>query len=475
MKHEVDVAIVGAGTAGLNAHRAAQKAGKSALLIDPGPHGTTCARIGCMPSKLLIAPANRAHLARTAGTLGVDAEVSIRGRDLMERLRRHRDRFVGGVLKTINQRRRDDMLLEGKAHFVEGGVLAVGDDTVHANAYVLAVGSRPFIPPPYRDIGGALLTNENVFELEELPESLLVVGTGIIGLELGQAFHRLGVRTTFISLGGDIAALNDPKMIKTAISILSEELDLHTEHELHGVSRNDDGTISVDFADSNGKRRKETFEKVLVAAGRTSNLDTLNLAAMGVELAQGGPPSVDEHTLQIGNSSIFVPGDANGHKPLLHEASDEGRIAGKNAATFPATRAFKRRTPLGIVFTEPNIAIVGETVDRYNCVHHRVGEVSYENQGRARVEDLNRGLVRIYAESHTGLIVGAEMIGPGVEHMAHLLAWAIQKRTTVEQALDMPFYHPTFEEGLRTCLFDLRAAIDTPRRVDLCDEFSPGG
>lgn len=469
-----DVAIIGAGTAGLNALREAHINGKSAIMIEGGAYGTTCARIGCMPSKLLIAAANRAHDARGASEFGIDAEPTVRGPDVMKRVRELRDRFVSSVVRNTEEKENEGYIIRGHAKFVEKNVLEVGDERIRAEAFVLAVGSRPVIPPPYRDIGDALLTNENVFELEDIPESLLVVGSGVIGLELGQAFHRLGARTTIISLGGLLAALNDPKMVKKATEILSEELDLHTDHEFHGLEKNDDGSVTVDFTDSSGERRKESFEKVLVATGRKSNLDQLNLDVFGVQLNKQGVVDIDEHTMQIGDAPLFVAGDANGMKPLLHEASDEGRIAGKNACSFPANRPFQRRTELTIVFTKPNIAVVGQTVGKHDCNRHRVGQVSYEDQGRARVEAKNKGLVRIYGEAHTGRITGAEMIGPGVEHSAHLLAWAIQCRTTVEEALDMPFYHPVFEEGIRTCLRDLSKKIDRPHRSDLCDEFSPG-
>lgn len=472
---EVDVAIIGAGTAGLNAFRETEKQGKSAVLIDRGPLGTTCARVGCMPSKLLIAPAKFAHDARTASGLGINATIEVDGAQVMARMQSLRDRFVGGVLKSTSKKEEEGHLIKGSARFIDTETLDVDGQKVKADSFVLAVGSRPVIPGPYQQLGDALLTNENVFEMQDLPDSMLVVGAGVIGLELGQAFHRLGVRTTIVSLDGLLAALNDPKMVESGTEILREELDLHTDHQLHSVELDSDGMVEIDFTDSTGERRKERFEKVLVATGRKPNLDSLNLNVFGVELNAKGSVDVDEHTLQIGNTPLFVAGDSNAERPLLHEASDEGRIAGKNACTFPATRAFQRRTPLTIIFTHPNIAVVGKTVDQHNCVHHRVGEINYENQGRARVEGKNRGLVRIYGEAHSGRITGAEMMGPGVEHTAHLLAWAIQSQMTVEEALDMPVYHPVVEEGIRTALRNLRSAIDRPLRAELCDEFSPGG
>ncbi len=140
--------------------------------------------------------------------------------------------------------------------------------------------------------------------------------------------------------------------------------------------------------------------------------------------------------------------------PILHEAADEGHLAGKNAASFPLVYKHTRRTELGIVFCDPQAAFAGQRHSQLlkDGVDFATGEVSFEDQGRARVMLVNQGLLRVYGERGTGLLLGAEMIGPENEHLAHLLAWAIQMRMSVAQALEMPFYHPVIEEGLRTAL-----------------------
>ncbi len=163
-------------------------------------------------------------------------------------------------------------------------------------------------------------------------------------------------------------------------------------------------------------------------------------------------------TLRCGDSSIFIAGDVNNDVPLLHEAADEGRIAGENAARYPGCAAGLRRAGLSVVFTDPQIAIVGGgLVARIGDTPHVVGEVSFENQGRARVMLRNQGLLHVYAEAGTGRFLGAEMLGPDAEHIGHLLAWALQMKLTVAQMLEMPFYHPVVEEGLRTALRDAQA------------------
>jgi dihydrolipoamide dehydrogenase len=186
-------------------------------------------------------------------------------------------------------------------------------------------------------------------------------------------------------------------------------------------------------------------------------VDNLGLENAGVELDARGVPVFDPRTLRAGASAIFIAGDANNDLPVLHEAADEGRIAGENAARFPNVAPGHRRAPLGIVFTDPQIAIVGRGFASLGSFE--TGEVSFEDQGRARVMLQNKGHLRVYADRATGRFLGAEMIGPDAEHIAHLLAWALQAGMTVAQMLEMPFYHPVVEEGLRTALRDLDAKL----------------
>jgi len=173
-----------------------------------------------------------------------------------------------------------------------------------------------------------------------------------------------------------------------------------------------------------------------------------------------GVPRVDPRTMQCGAAPVFLAGDVSDYRPVLHEAADEGHIAGANAARYPDVQPHARRAPLMIAFTDPTIAIVGSPYAELDAAAIEVGAIDYADQGRARVMGRNVGLVRIYARGACGTLLGAEMFGPRVEHTAHLLAWAVQSRMTVEQALALPFYHPVIEEGIRTALRDLCARVE---------------
>ena len=472
----VDVAVIGAGSAGLSARREAASHGASVVMIEGGPYGTTCARVGCMPSKLLIAAAEVAHEIDGAGRFGIEvpAGVHVNGRAVLERVRRERDRFVGFVLEGVEVIP-PEQRLRGHARFVGPTTLQVDDHTrVEAKAVVIASGGHPWIPPSLEKVRDRVLVNDNVFELAELPKSVAVVGTGVIGLELGQAMHRLGVRTAFFSHSTRLAPLTDPEVKQVVASVLGAELDLHLGAELELRSSSSDGFV-LHWRTDDGQEGEEEFACILAAAGRRPNLAGLDLEHAGLALDPHGVPCFDHRTMQCGDQPIFLAGDVDVDRPLLHEAVDEGRIAGINAAQYPDVHAYVRRTPLSIVFCDPQIAVVGVPFQDLKRDEVEIGSVAYDDQGRARVMGKNAGLVRIYARRECGTLLGAEMFGPRVENTAHLLAWAVQSQLSVEGALDMPFYHPVIEEGIRTALRDLSARLKVrsiPRREDL--ECGPG-
>jgi len=454
----VDVADIGAGTAGLAAYRAARAAGASAVLIEGGAYGTTCARVGCMPSKLLIAAAEAAHAVERAPAFGVHpGPARIDGREVMARVRRERDRFVGFVLDGVESIPESDRI-RGHARFLDENTLDVDGQRVTARATVIATGSRPSVPPILASLGDRLIVNDDVFDWDDLPKSVAVFGPGVIGLELGQSLARLGVRVVVLGRGGRLGPIADPVVRAAALKAFSAEFPLDPDAHVSRVEGEGD-EVEIDYVGPDGVARTERFEYVLAATGREPNVDHLGLETLGLTLNKRGVPAFIPETLQVRGTSIYIAGDAADDVPLLHEAADEGKIAGENAARHPNAKAGARRARLAAVFTDPQIAIVGGGFAAVENKPHLAGEVSFEDQGRSRVMLRNRGHLRVYADPSTGRFLGAEMAGPDAEHIGHLLAWALQNRMTVEKMLEMPFYHPVVEEGLRTALRDVDAKI----------------
>ncbi len=452
------VAIVGAGSAGMRAYREVAKTTDDVLLIEEGPYGTTCARVGCMPSKLLIAAAEAAHAGKHTTQMGVTYDAPmIDGRAVMDRVRNERNRFVGFVEDAVEnwpERHR----IRARATFLSDNTLALGDGrTVEAETIVVATGSRPNILPFFQNFGDRLIVNDDVFSWETLPKSVAVFGAGVIGLELAQALHRLGVRVSLFGRDNLVGPLSDPEVKAAALEIFSDEFDFHGHADIQNHRRTDGG-VAVDLI-TEGTSETLEYDYALIATGRRPNVDTLGLENTSLALDPRGVPFFDLQTGQCGSSPIFIAGDANNVIPLLHEAADEGMTAGFNAARYPEIRRFVKSAPISVVFCDPQIMMVGET---HRALKERgtdfvVGAVDWSDQGRARVMGVNKGLLRVYGDRATGRFLGAEMIGPRAEHLAHLLAWSLQSRLTIGEMLERPFYHPVIEEGLRTALRVLNA------------------
>jgi dihydrolipoamide dehydrogenase len=468
---DVDVAIIGSGTAGLAAYRAAKKAGAAVVLIEGGEYGTTCARVGCMPSKLLIAAAEAVHAVEMAPRFGVHpgGKTRIDGREVMARVRSERDRFVGFVLRDIDNIPAGDRV-HGHARFENDHTLLIGEhQRINAKSIVIATGSRATYPAALKELGDRLIINDDVFDWADLPASAAVMGLGVIGLELGQALHRLGVRVTLFGRGGRLRPLTDPEVRAYAIDTLGRELALETDAHVTGVKRDGD-RVMIRRTNAEGVEVTEHFDYLLAATGRSANVDAIGIERTTIDRDAAGIPISDAATAQTtgaaGPSSIFMAGDASNFIPLLHEAADEGGIAGENAARLAAGKTpvcGLRRAPLNVVFTDPQIAIVGGGWRSLEPGRFAIGRVSFENQGRSRILLKNQGLLHVYGDIATGRLLGAEMIGPAAEHLGHLLAWSLQNQMTIEQMLEMPFYHPVIEEGLRTALRDLDAKLRSAR------------
>ena len=477
----VDVAVIGGGTAGLGAYRAAKAHTDSVVMIEGGPYGTTCARVGCMPSKLLIAAAESVHQIEKAPAFGVhpQGEIIINGREVMDRVKRERDRFVGFVLEGVDEIPSQDKI-SGYAKFIDNNTLTVDDHTqITAKRIVIATGSRPAYPAVWNELGDRLIINDDVFNWDDLPSSVAVFGPGVIGLELGQALKRLGVEVVMFGLGGQVGPLTDPAVMAYADKAFNEEFYLDADVRLESMKRIGDA-VEIQYLDKNGEFKVITVDYVLAATGRRPNVDKLAIENTSLELDERGVPVADHFTLQTSAENIFIAGDASNQLPLLHEAADQGRIAGDNAGRFPDIRAGLRRSKISAVFSDPQIAMVGETYKEIttrlgNCGCFETGEVSFENQGRSRVILRNKGVLHVYGEHGTGRFLGAEMMGPNAEHLAHLLAWAHQNKMTVAEMLDMPFYHPVIEEGVRTALRDLNAKLHLgPEMIKHCLDCGPG-
>ncbi|ECE6726133.1 MULTISPECIES: dihydrolipoyl dehydrogenase [Acinetobacter] len=454
-----DLIIIGAGTAGISAYKEAVKYTQNILIVNDGPWDTTCARVGCMPSKVLISSANRMYDSQHINQVGISVESSFDTSHVMSHVRALRDRFTTATIKDVQSWPKNHRL-SGKATFMNSDTIEVNGKHYQAKSFILAVGSRPATNQEWKDLlKEKFITSDEIFELKKLPCSLAVVGSGVIAIELAQAFSRLGVKTAIFARSKRIGILTSPNLQQLAQQQLSKELNIYFETLPNSVKLTDH-QVELNFK-HDGTEQTKKFDYLLNATGRSSLLDSLNLNKIDQQFSDVKKLPIHPETKQLGKLPIFIAGDAYTDTPLQHEAAHEGRKLVYNCLHYPKTKNVKNLTPLGIVFCSPEMAIAGQSYRQLQDknIDFVTGYVSYEKQGRALVLGKNRGGAEVYFDKKTQKLLGAELFVHSAEHLAHLLCWMIQQEITLDKILEQPYYHPTLEEGLRTAFKHARRQI----------------
>lgn len=259
------------GTSGMGAYREARKMTDSIALIEGGEYGTTCARVGCMPSKLLIAPAEVRHRSELFSQFGLKGSIpDVDGAAVMQRVRNERDRFVAFVNEDVEEFDAKHKI-KAYAKFVDDHTLALSNgDSIKAERIIIATGSRPNIPNFFNSAEDRLITNDDVFDWTDLPKSVAVFGAGVIGLELGQALFRLGVKVHLFGAEDLVGPLSDPAVRNYALETFKKEFPFHSSGEVKEIERVDNGVQITFRSKSDDDITVETFDYLLAATGRSS-------------------------------------------------------------------------------------------------------------------------------------------------------------------------------------------------------------
>ncbi|MDM8547624.1 dihydrolipoyl dehydrogenase [Candidatus Venteria ishoeyi] len=454
MEKKVDVAIIGAGTAGLTAMGYVRRYTDNFVLINGGELGTTCARVGCMPSKAVIQISEHFHLRHLFDRHAINGSEKLHLDQVegMEHVRDMRDTFVDRVVGNSTDNLDDEHLIEAYAQFLEPTLLAVGDLRIRADKVIIATGSRPIVPEAWQDFREQVLTTDEFFEQTDFPDKMAVLGLGVIGLEIGQSLHRMGVNVVGVDLAESIGGVNDPVASKVIAEVIGKEFPLWLGQAASVTQEGEQLRVTAG-------ENSMLVDKVLASLGRVPNIDTLGLENLNIQRNVQGIPDYNLHTGQIADLPIFIAGDVTGHRPILHEAGHEARIAAYNAMHENVT-AFRRKTPLSITFCDPNIASVGTPLAELDEERVAIGEMRMGPVGRALIMGKNKGIIRVYGNQVNGKILGASLCCVHGENLAHLLAWAIEQELTVFDLLAMPFYHPVIEEALQAALYDLMSKVE---------------
>lgn len=442
-----DLIVLGAGSAGYAAARVAtEELGARIALVDKGPLGGLCILAGCMPSKALIQSGRAANAIAEAGAFGLEVAgwkpdfraVMARKDRLIQGFRNYR---AEGIAKLANT-----TLVMGEARFLDGHTVQVGDRVLTAPKLILALGSRPMVPPiPGLEEAGYMLSEE-VLTLSALPPSLIVIGGGVIALELGQFYARLGTRVTILEAAPRLMAREDADVCAVITRrLVKEGVAVHTGVKPLSAERRGDERV-VRFEDAEGRAHEAAAAHMLVATGRRPAYDGLDLEKAGVRLEKRR--LVLNRCLGTTNPDIYAAGDVTGGSFLVHVAIADGELAARNALLGCAPTPAPEHLFISAAFTEPNIARVGmsETEARSLGRQVLVGRYDFADHGKAEILNETDGFVKLIADPRTGELLGATVVGPEGAELIHEMATAITLRATVEQFLKVPHVHPTLAE-----------------------------
>ena len=447
---DYDLTILGGGSGGLTAARIAASLGARVLLIDKERLGGDCLYTGCVPSKSLIHVAQIVQQARTAEHLGLSASMV----DID--MARVAD-YIQGVIKRVNDAEHvytDDVTVKfGTVTFQSPKTLLLNDQKISSRTTIIATGSHPAHPQIEGLAEVGYLTNEDVFQLTNLPESLLIIGGGPIGVELGQALARLRVQVTLIQGPESILPREDPDVSATITHVLESE----------GVKVITNARVLS--ADQWGHKKRVTVkqgekmlvfeaDELLLAAGRQPNVDGLNLDAIGVDYTAQGI-KVDSY-LRTSRANIFALGDVIGGYLFTHVAAYQAGVAARNALLPIAKKKVDYRVLPWCTFTDPEAARVGltyvEAQQQYKSA--RVVTFPWADIDRAQTEDAPTGFIKLVLAGKKEEIVGAHIIGVRAGELLGEIALAMQHHLTVSDILAAIHPYPTLHTGLQQAVFE---------------------
>lgn len=452
MSHDVDLIIVGAGMAGMNAAARAVDSGATVAIIERGRVGGTCPIRGCIPTKALIRSAEVAHEIRRAGEFGIrvgDVEVDFAA--VMERVRGIIDRGSRGAQGWLESLAGLE-LIAGEAELEGPQTVRVDGRVVSAPKIIIATGAEPgVVPIPGLD-ATPYMTSDEVLKLDELPESLLVVGAGPIALELGQALGRLGTEVTMVEVAPSFLPGAEPELADALHGFLEEEgLRIFTGVTIHGVEPAGGG-VRMRLAHAGADRSLEAAG-LLVAAGRSASVEALRLTAAGVEGDRRGIP-VDAR-LRTNADTVWAAGDVLGPSwgQFTHVARRQGVAVAENAMGIDPHDVPRDVGPRAI-FTDPELVSIGLTEDGARAAGHevRIGSGTFSG-GKARAWGEERGTVKVVADARTGRLLGAHVLAYHGADLIHPVAVAMQSGDGDGGPIARAFHiHPTLGEVVKSAV-----------------------
>lgn len=453
MKARFDVVVIGSGPGGYHAAIRSAQLGKSVACVDRGALGGACVNVGCIPTKALLHVGETVRAARSADALGIriaDVSVDVPGvRSFAERVVRANVDGLGMLFRGNGVE-----LVQGSARFVGPKTLRVsgGDGKeriLEGNAIVIATGSEPVPLASFPRDGLVVVDSTDALALPDIPPRLLVVGGGVVGLELATIYARLGSRVTVVEREAEILAGVDREMARTLRRALVKqgiEVSVLTESQLVDVRGG--ARVSLRVAGDPGGPVEREFERVLVAVGRRPVTVGLDLEAAGLSTNERGFLDVDARR-RTRASGIFAVGDVTGGPLLAHKAMREGVVVAE-AIDDERGAAYDPIAVPNCVYTEPQLASVGLSEEAARAAGYvvRIGKFPFAASGRARTMNDAEGLVKLVSDAKNDLLLGFHVVGPQAESLVGEGLLALEMRATTEDLALSIHPHPTLTESI---------------------------
>ncbi len=445
MKYDHDIVIIGGGAAGLVASMAAVSLGAKTAMIEKNKLGGDCTWYGCVPSKALLKAAHSLHEAKAISKYGINPaqEMKYNLADVMSSVRKVVEEVSSHHPASVFEERGIKVIFGGPK-FVNEHSIQVDGSTITAKRFMICTGSSPMVPPVEGLSDVEYLTNENIFDLEKIPESLMVLGGGPIGMELSQAFSRLGVKVTMVEMFDRLLFREDEEISGVITKeFLEEGIEIKTGKKAVKVTEGA-GKISVTLEDKEGNSSVVSAEKLLVAVGRSANLKELDLEKAGVEYSPKGIKA--DNSLRTTAKNIYAAGDVVGPYQFSHMAEYQAIIACGNALM-----PFKRKVDYTAVpwctFTDPELARVGltekEAKERFPGI--RVYRADYKNNDRAVTDKITKGTAKVVCD-RKGRILGAHVAGANAGEILHEYVLAKQQGLKISALSGTIHIYPTLAQ-----------------------------
>jgi pyruvate/2-oxoglutarate dehydrogenase complex dihydrolipoamide dehydrogenase (E3) component len=471
---KADLCVIGAGSGGLSVAAGAVQMGASVVLIEKGAMGGDCLNTGCVPSKALIAAAHAAHAAREGKRFGVHAgEPVVR----FEEVHAHVHGVIAAIAPHDSVARFEGLgvhVIQAAARFVDRDTVEAGGERITARRFVIATGSRAAVPPIPGLSEAGYLTNESLFELTEQPRHLIVIGGGPIGLEMAQAFRRLGAEVSVFEQAR-LLPRDEPEAAEVVrAALLREGVRLIEGAKVSAVSRREAG-VTVAFQPEGGEAGSLTGSHILVAAGRKPNIEALGLEAAGVDTTPRGV-TVDGR-LRTSNRRIFAIGDVAGGPQFTHVAGYHAGVVIRNAL-FGLPASVDYRALPWVTYTDPELAHVGLTEAEARKAGHAVQALTWRftENDRAQAERDTQGLAKVVLDGK-GRVLGATIVGAHAGELIAAWALAISGRLKIGAVASAILPYPTRAEIVKRAAGSYYTpklfSAGTRRLVGLVQRFLP--